>query len=512
MTEPEVLIEQWLPVKELGIESVRERAAASALPPIYFLHVWWARRPLVASAGAILPSLLPAWSEDLAARFADDHEISSEEEYHAWVLRLLGILGDTVAERARIDAANDAGIRLKGGGFTYKQAYKNHPAPEDVDLFHRMLVDTWGEIPTVADPTAGGGSIPFESIRYGLPTIANDLNPIAVAVMRAGVEIPAKYGRDIVPDLEKWGQVLSDRVKARLAPFFEKPQRDERVVAYIFARSIACPRTGKPVPLAPNWWLTKDKGGQAVRLITHRGGRELDAPEFEIVQGPEFEFDPSKGTVSHGKGVSPWDNLVIEGDYIKAEAQAGRMGSILYAVANRTSSGRGFRAPTPTDLDALAAAEQELQRLLPNWEADDVLPDEDFPPGNDNRPITFGMGYVLPAAASCARHVRRGVPKDDSRGSSSDNRSGPRRCCARTARAHAGQGAQLECHAVLLERGEPVDEERLRSSRFLLQVDMGGVRGSDRAVCVESESALDFVLRNLRLAPSEVWRPSCDHF
>ena len=58
---PKRLIEEWLPIKEIGVESRRERAASSALPPLYYLHVWWARRPLTASRAAILGSLLPAW-------------------------------------------------------------------------------------------------------------------------------------------------------------------------------------------------------------------------------------------------------------------------------------------------------------------------------------------------------------------------------------------------------------------------------------------------------------------
>ena len=77
---PRVLIEDWLPVAELGIESRRERAAASALPPLSFLHVWWARRPLVASAGAILGSLMPAWAQDLADQFSDHPELRTVQE------------------------------------------------------------------------------------------------------------------------------------------------------------------------------------------------------------------------------------------------------------------------------------------------------------------------------------------------------------------------------------------------------------------------------------------------
>lgn len=387
VTRPDVLIEQWLPIKELGIESVRERASASALPPIYFLHVWWARRPLVASAGAVLASVLPAWSEDLSRQFPNQSELASEAAYHAWVLRLLGILGDPIIADARTRVARETGQRIPNP-FTYKQAYTNPPQPNDVQLLHRLLVDSWGEVPSVADPTAGGGSIPFEAIRYGLPVLANDLNPIAVSVMRAGVELPTLFGTEVIDDLSRWGTELTQRISTRLAEFFPSGP-NEKVATFLYARSVACPRTGKPVPLVPSWWLTKEKGGQAVRLVTHRDGVELDGPEFEIVLRPEF--DPSKGTVARGKGVSPWDNLVIDGEYIKAEAQAGRMGSILYAVAIRTGAGRGFRTPTQTDLDALAAAEAELERVLPEWEADDVIPDEDRYIGPADRSANYGI-------------------------------------------------------------------------------------------------------------------------
>jgi len=64
MARPSLLIESWLPIAEIGAESMRERGASSALPPLYFLHVWWARRPLIASRAAILAGVLPQWSEN----------------------------------------------------------------------------------------------------------------------------------------------------------------------------------------------------------------------------------------------------------------------------------------------------------------------------------------------------------------------------------------------------------------------------------------------------------------
>src|SRR3954447_11030279 len=101
---PRVLIEEWLPVSELGIESRRERAAASALPPLSFLHVWWARRPLVASAGVVLAGLMPAWTPDLASAFPDARQIQSEDAYRSWLKHLTGIWGDPIRARRAYNA------------------------------------------------------------------------------------------------------------------------------------------------------------------------------------------------------------------------------------------------------------------------------------------------------------------------------------------------------------------------------------------------------------------------
>lgn len=387
---PRVLIEDWLPVAELGIESRRERAAASALPPLSFLHVWWARRPLAASAGVILGSLLPSWSEQTRAVAPGAPELESEVAYRRWFLRLCGIHGDPIAGRARIGAAKEAGLKLEDNGYGYRQAFRNSPTAGDLGLVHKLLRATWGTTPEVIDPTAGGGSIPFEAIRYGLPAVANDLNQVACAILRAGVDLPSRYGTKLVPDLKKWGGVLCGRLRSRLEPFFELEATDERVVAYVFARTVRCPRTGKQVPLSPNWWLSRDHGGVAVRLVTERKGRPLDEVEFEIVSPVPKNLDPDRGTVSGGDAVSPWDNLVIDGDYIKAEAQAGRLGSQLYAASVKTGKSRGFRAPTATDASSLAAAEAHLKAALSQWLSEGVIPDEAIP-----EPSNYERGHKL---------------------------------------------------------------------------------------------------------------------
>jgi len=276
--------------------------------------------------------------------------------------------------------------------YTYKQAYKNTAAPQQIMLLHDVLQETWGHMPRVLDPTAGGGSIPFAATRFRLPTHANDLNPVAAGVLKAGVELPACYGHSLNTDLELWGGELVKRLGARLEQFFPSLE-GQKSATYIFARTVACPRTGKTVPLVGDWALRRGSDPVAVRLVTHGAGRELDEPTFEIVDGDDIDFDPKReATWSRGKAVSPWDGLVIDSTYIKSEAQAGRLGEVLYAVAVRSSKGRGFRAPTGVDLAAIEAAEAELARLVDAWERDGVLPIEPVPEGNKTRePRNYGM-------------------------------------------------------------------------------------------------------------------------
>lgn len=389
---PRLLIEDHLPVAELGIESVRESTPIPGqFPKLKTLHVWWARRPLVASAAAVLGGLLPTWSRDLAERFGGRSELATEEAYRKWFLELCGIWGDPVAAERAKERARANGEWLKHSPYSYKQAFKNIPAPQQVALLHDLLRATWGHIPNVFDPTAGGGSIPFAAARYRLPILSNDLSPIAATLLRAGIELPSRYSTDLVSDLESWGAALVKRLQARIERYFPSGS-NEQVTNYIFARTVACPRTGKTVPLVGDWALRRGSDPVAVRLLTHRAGRELDEPTFEIVEGGDIDFDPKReATWSRGKAVSPWDGLVIDSAYIKSEAQAGRMGEVLYAVAARTSEGRGFRAPTDVDLTAIEAAEAELARLAEAWERDGIVPTEPVPEGNDQRPHKYGM-------------------------------------------------------------------------------------------------------------------------
>ena len=109
------LIERYIPIAAISEESVRERRSMTALPPIYYLHVWWARRPLVASRAAILASLLPEETEDDA------------------FLHALGIHGDPVAAKRKIDMADRRGERVGPNAYGYPRAFGYNPTQAEMD-------------------------------------------------------------------------------------------------------------------------------------------------------------------------------------------------------------------------------------------------------------------------------------------------------------------------------------------------------------------------------------------
>lgn len=388
MSRPRVLIEDWLPVAAIGAESQRERGASSALPPLYFLHVWWARRPLTTSRAAILGSVLPAWSEEWPDELRDRFE--DEEDYRRWFVRLCGILGDPVAGRERILWAKRNGIKLDGNPYGHSRAFTVSPDPADLELMRSLLEATWGRRDLrVGDPMAGGGSIPFEARRYGFPTYANELNPVAAMILYATLDYPFRFGASLAEALRKYGGEVARRMEEHLARFYPR-KRGESIHAYVWARTVACPTTGKPVPLSPNWWLRQGAKPVAVRLIADP---DEESCRFKILEGDAARAaNPSEGTVRRGVGRSPWTGDPIPDDYIKAEAQAGRMGQQLYAVVVKTPRGTTFRAPTADDLEAVEAAAAEVARRLSDWEAQGLVPREPYPSDtNDPRPLHYGM-------------------------------------------------------------------------------------------------------------------------
>ena len=130
-----------------------------------------------------------------------------EDEYHRWFLRMLGILGDPVAAEELLRQSREGRIRWTQNPFDYPRAFSVDVDDNDLKMMRSICQEFSGiAVPSVLDPMSGGGSIPFESLRMGLPTWANDLNPVACTVLQATLVYPLQYGQPVEPGYLGVGQ------------------------------------------------------------------------------------------------------------------------------------------------------------------------------------------------------------------------------------------------------------------------------------------------------------------
>ena len=383
------LIEDWLPINEISIESIRERAGAVPNPAPHQLHVWWARRPLATSRAAIAASLLagpPAFPE------------------------FYGILGThpgIVEEQQNINAAKVKGSRLKQG-FSKPRSFTHNLSVREQEWLNQHLV---AKNPVVLDITAGGGSIPFEAGRLGFRTIANELNPVAGLILRATCEWPQKYGWELHDQFQDAKSRFLERVEELIQGVYpdeptpnlnqghDASRTRRQTQACLFARTITCPSCEGTIPLSPNWRL--DSNGTGIRVVPDTTSGTCS---FEIVTK---ESDQSPGTISRAKATCPYPTCgaTTPAGYISTEAQGGRLGHQLYCIifrdtwitktksgrdSKRPKTARGFRVPTPND-DNITEVNTKLADLAELEERDNILPTEDVPHGDDLRPHHYGM-------------------------------------------------------------------------------------------------------------------------
>lgn len=232
-----LLIEHWLPIAAIGGESQRENSTGLHPAPNR-LHVWWARRPLITSRAAILAGVLPRWSADFPTDLRE--KFPNEATYHGWFIRLIGIYGDPVAARKLINYEKSTGIATAKNKYGYKRAFTVNPSAEDLQTMGDLLEWTWGKRDlSVLDPFSGGGSIPFESLRYGFSTYANDLNPVAATILKAGLDYPARFGVEFAESIQKWGKRWYELVHPQLEPYYTSPPGEPNRTIYMWARSVA---------------------------------------------------------------------------------------------------------------------------------------------------------------------------------------------------------------------------------------------------------------------------------
>ena len=185
--------------------------------------------------------------------------------------------------------------------------------------------------------------------------------------------------------------------------FPQEPESNAIPTNYLFARTIRCPYCGGLIPLSPNWRLAPD--GTGVRLVPHAVEQEdKRVCSFEIVHSAR---EQSAGTITGGRATCPFADCgrVIDGDEVKAIAQAGGMGEQLFTVVykraiqtfkksgepGRVKWERGYRAPRPED-DVFEEVRRRLEEKLPYWEAMDMIPTEAIPDGlKTSEPLRYGM-------------------------------------------------------------------------------------------------------------------------
>jgi putative DNA methylase len=355
------LIEVALPLDAINRESAREKSIRHGHPST--LHLWWARRPLAACRAVLFAQLVddPSSRPDL---------FPTEIEQNAKRKELFELIEKLIVW----DNINDA------------QLYARARA--------EIMASTEGNPPAIFDPFAGGGSIPLEAQRLGLEAHASDLNPVAVLINKALVEIPAKFaGRPPVSpdaaesrlgdwprltgmaeDVRRYGQWMRDEAQRRIGHLYPSATlqdgSDARVIAWIWARTVTCPNPacGADIPLVTTWWLSKKKN-RPTWLQPVIDGKQIN---FKVRTDDAGPPNPTK----RGRGAK-FACLVCQDTttdtYVKSEATAGRMGNRLLCVVAETDRRRVY----------LPVTDEHIKK------ADIARPDDvpDAPLANDPRNI-----------------------------------------------------------------------------------------------------------------------------
>jgi len=347
-------IQDKLPIRAVGLETKREQKNFSDKPPQNYIHRWYARRPTPATRLALLSSVLPETVDDDS------------------LLRWMGMNPDNKSEGVSIAEhvrEKHNSLEQRSGAvyehFGYRKAYKNLPDEAGMQNLHETIKQQWdGELPTVLDATAGGGAIPFESRRYQLPTVANELNPVASVILKAILEHPQVNG-DLSNDIRKWGEKINHTARKELKDYYPDVE-GQSDLEYIWGRQITCPDCGSEVILTRNWWLENESStsGVAVQPNPIEGTTDV---ELSVVELPndvtKEEFNPLSGTITYGKAECLSCEVTIESDEIKQQARNSGFEHRLLAVhyeSAKKGEGRKYREPSEDDRETVKRAKERV--------------------------------------------------------------------------------------------------------------------------------------------------------
>lgn len=327
------LIETSLPLEAINAASAREKSIRHGHPST--LHLYWSRKPLATVRAVLFAQLV----DDPASRPDEFPTVESQD-----------------AERARLHALMEKLIIWENSN----DEKLLEQAREEI----RKSND--GKLPAVVDPFAGGGSIPLEAQRLGLESHASDLNPLAVLINKALIEIPPKFAgwspvfpgvaeeqsswlraEGLAADVQHYGQWLRDEAEKRIGHLYPKitaPGGTEHtVIAWKWARTVISPNPANPIetPLVNSWWLSKKKGKEAWVKATVVDGQV----QYEVQHNADGPKGDADGTINRRGAVSIADGTPIDFKYIRAESRAGRMGAHLIAVVADGGKGRVYVSP-----------------------------------------------------------------------------------------------------------------------------------------------------------------------
>lgn len=355
MTVRRKLIEVSIPLAEINAQSAREKSIRHGHPST--LHLWWARRPLATARAVLFAQLVddPSVREDeflAEAReqgFEDpagwaQHRITQERE------RLFGL----ITRMVDWDNLGDEGLFH--------------------DVREEILKSTGPNPPAILDPFAGGGTIPLEAQRLGLEAHASDLNPVAVLINKALIEIPPKFaGREpvfpgassqktdwprasgLAEDVRQYGSWMRDEAERRIGHLYPKATLADgtkaTVIAWIWARTVTCPNPGCGIemPLVRSWWLGKKKGKEAYVVPRVVDGEVTYEIGHDPAHAPTAVND---GTVGRTGGTCIACGSAVPLTYIRQQGRDVGLGTSLMATVTEGSRARVYLAPDPLSREA----------------------------------------------------------------------------------------------------------------------------------------------------------------
>ena len=283
------------------------------------------------------------------------------------------------------------------------------PAPRTPAIRGAKELFDRNKLPAFHDPFAGGGALPLEAQRLGLDAYASDLNPVAVLICKATIEIPPKFAgkppvnpnaraeksldrrqwkgaQGLAEDVRYYGKWMRDEAEKRIGHLYpkieitaemahERPDlkkyegRKLTVIAWLWARTVKSPNPAfrdVDVPLASTFMLSTKAGKEAyVEPVIENGGYR-----FTVKVGRPKDAAAAKNGTSAGKRAAfkcVMSDTQIPYDYIRSEGQGGRMGARLMGIVAEGEHGRVYLAPTP-EMEAIAL------KAKPEWKPDVALP------------------------------------------------------------------------------------------------------------------------------------------